>query len=849
MTLKPWEKEVTLAFDPKTSAVRRLQFKNYRGEIVQKDTFVTGCCAEEAIEQHVIGDTPSMGSLLFPDPDNFVAGQVHERLQEWNDIIPDGEMKEEIMDWIRDGVDIRRYIKPFKGVFEGQSYDDVFPPARVFNNSNKCKDFIPFISDTIHERMLNGSISYAGKVGVDPPPFIVAPLTVEPSKPRLCVNMMYLNNWIVDRPFKLDGLKDVAKTARNNAFYTSLDDKSGYDNVRTSKQCRHLLGFQWAGHYFVANTLSFGFKMSAFIYNTLNLQAVSYIRKSFKIPIFLYIDDRLTEEVRDTRVSQGYHSAMLANYITCEIVLRLGFCLNLKKSIFTPTQAPVFLGFIVDSIDRCFRLTDTKRRKFIEIREFCLAQQSVSVSCLQKLAGRCISFMLAVPAAKLYTREINRGISMAIKSGGYVTMSGELREEIAYWRFLDNWQGMLKWKDEKHLVISMSTDSSLYKWGGRVTLPQKGDVDVSDFWPDSMRNLPIMVLEAYALHNVLRAFSQYIMSSRVDANVDNTSLIAAWNNEGSHSLELNKAIKDIFSLTLEFDMVLNLIFVPSSENQSDEASRSIRKSDAALSDIYWLRIQEYFGGKTGHTCDMMALDSNAKKNRNNQTLPHFTPYQTPHSAGVNVFAQEIASSENYYVFPPFNLTLPVIKLITSNNAKASVVIKSEKVAPAWLPAIQEHISDAFLIGLEGQKDCLMFPSKRGFVRDQKGLMDNLWVIRLEPHVTQTSYGKVLFCKYPNLRKYSRLLCIGDSIVRGIDNEGPLNNPMVSVCAIGGASVGYVCHVLRQYVEQYTPFVILVHCGVNNLSKTHNYRDEFQQMSVAFRELGCLENDLKIARLK
>ena len=30
---------------------------------------------------------------------------------------------------------------------------------------------------------------------------------------------------------------------------------------------------------------------------------------------------------------------------------------------------------------------------------------------------------------------------------------GELREEIAYWRFLDNWQGMLKWKDEKNMVV------------------------------------------------------------------------------------------------------------------------------------------------------------------------------------------------------------------------------------------------------------------------------------------------------------------------------------------------------------------------------------------------------------
>ena len=105
---------------------------------------------------------------------------------------------------------------------------------------------------------------------------------------------------------------------------------------------------------------------------------------------------------------------------------------------------------------------------------------------------------------------------------------------------------MLKWKDEKHLVVSMSTDSSLYKWGGRVTLPHKGDIEASDFWPDNMKQLPIMVLEAYALRNVLRAFASNIRSSRVDAQVDNTSLIAAWNNEGCRSSELNTAIKYIF---------------------------------------------------------------------------------------------------------------------------------------------------------------------------------------------------------------------------------------------------------------------------------------------------------------
>ena len=37
------------------------------------------------------------------------------------------------------------------------------------------------------------------------------PLTVEPSKPRLCNDNRFLNLWIADRPFQLDHLRDVAR--------------------------------------------------------------------------------------------------------------------------------------------------------------------------------------------------------------------------------------------------------------------------------------------------------------------------------------------------------------------------------------------------------------------------------------------------------------------------------------------------------------------------------------------------------------------------------------------------------------------------------------------------------------
>lgn len=52
-----------------------------------------------------------------------------------------------------------------------------------------------------------------------------------------------------------------------------------------------------------------------------------------------------------------------------------------------------------------------------------------------KLAALCISFMLAITATKLHTREINWGILMAIKSGGHVTIvAGEKARQGRYFK-------------------------------------------------------------------------------------------------------------------------------------------------------------------------------------------------------------------------------------------------------------------------------------------------------------------------------------------------------------------------------------------------------------------------------
>ena len=69
-----------------------------------------------------------------------------------------------------------------------------------------------------------------------------------------------------------------------------------------------------------------------------------------------------------------------------------------------------------------------------------------------------------------------------------------------------------------------------------------------------------------------------------------------------------------------------------------------------------MAVDHAFGGVTGHSFDLMALNSNAVMGKDGKPLPHFTPHQSPCSAGVNLFCQDltrITEMSNPYVFSPF----------------------------------------------------------------------------------------------------------------------------------------------------------------------------------------------------
>lgn len=758
--------------------------------------------------------------MIVPDPNFFLAGNLHRNASQWQYIISDPGNS--ALGWINNKVDIHDFMQPFKGKFWGIEYDHSYPPPRRFNNASNCGKFVDFINAELISRLKSGAVSYLGRVGEIEPPYIVSPITVEPTKPRLCINLMYLNCFMKDTPFSLDTLVNVPHIIKKCSYMTKLDDKSGYDHVFMSESSKKLLGFQWGGHYFCCNSLVFGWKNSAYVYHTLNLEAMSYLRK-LTISGLIYIDDRLLEEYNGTvpiTLDTPYMRSCIALRLSVKLLVSLGYFLGVPKCVFVPTQCIIFLGMIINSIECSFFITDKRKDKFLSLQALILNKQSVSLSTIQQFTGMCVSMAMAIPAAKLYTACCNRAISKACSNNSLIVkLDKSLREEITFWEFLKNWNEPYPWLLERHYTLTISSDSSDYKWGA-VYLENGGQITFSDYWSNDQLQLPIMLKEALALKNALLCLAEKIKGQRILAQVDNKAVVYAWENQYSKCSALNVIMKDIFQIIFSSKCSLSLSYIPTNENPSDVSSRHLSKSDATLTQRAWGFIQLLYGP---HTIDMFALDSNSMTDQQGHVLTHFTPYPTPLSGGVDAFAQTYSDQENYYAFPPFCLLPAIVKFIIQEQITCTLLLPEIHPCPPWITLTTRYASSIRPVGYIHDKGVLLYPSKRGFVKDKLGLKCNILAARFAPgHADRFLHAdgvpNTVFIRPSN---HAPVLILSDSMLRFLDGrfEG------VRVVSLGGATLANITNILQSEVLEAQAFVVIIHAGTNNINKAFSLEHE------------------------
>lgn len=421
----------------------------------------------------------------------------------------------------------------------------------------------------------------------------------------------------------------------------------------------------------------------------------------------------------------------MATFITCVTFISLGYFIWLKKSCLVPSVTVRFLGYICDSEKQAFLLPQEKRDKFAALREDILSHKTVSLKNIQKFAGKTTSFALLVPAAKLFTNTTYQTISRGAKRADtQLRISPKLRRELLHWRFLDSWEGFLSWKSERHIHLTMHSDASFSGWGGCLNLPGQHAIESRGLWDEATSCLPIAVKEAQALLNALESLLSNTHNVRIDTFVmiNNKVLLHSWERQVSKSSPISDILKDIFSFIMSRNLSLNLMFVPSKVNPADAPSRCLSDLDCFLSPTAWYQVDTAFGP---HTIYLMALPFNVQADRACRLLTFFAPLLCVQPLGINVFAQDISSDENAYVFPPFVLIGPLLKYLRSQQCTFSIVVPDLCPRKFWWPLVQRSASSSFKLGSKGDASILLFPARSGPAMFQlRPLQWDLWVFRV-----------------------------------------------------------------------------------------------------------------------
>lgn len=547
------------------------------------------------------------------------------------------------------------------------------------------------------------------------PPRIIMPLTVEPTKPRLCHDERFLNLWVKDLPFHLETLRDIPRLVGQNSLMVTCDEKSGYDHVKLSEKSQTFFGIQFGGFFMTCTTLPFGWKASSFIYQTIGMRVTSYLR-SLDVLNTLYIDDRFAVTKGCSSLGDREDECKRLAFVLLNLLTRLGYTLSLGKCSLEPSSCKKFLGFYVNSVEQAFFLPDEKKLSFSVLREYMISCDKIDLRTLQRFCGKCISMSLAVPGCKLFCREVNLAISQSTKNSRPVDVSNALKSELEHWRFLDNWSGCSKWRPEFHRCIEMSTDSSGFRYGAIAKLGEQ-IIELGDYWADS-DSRPIHVKEADAILKSLLSLGDKLLNSRVDIKTDNMAVIGSWNGQGSKCHMLNDILKSIFNFVKDYNVDLKLTYCPTYLNIADAPSRKLEISDSMLSEESWHLVEQNFGP---HTVDLMSLDSNVMKLFDGTPLRHFTPWVTPCSSGVNVFSQNLKNESNMYAYPPYILIFPLLCLLQEQQVACTLVVPEISPRPIWWPMLKSAMNKFVYLGKKGQRSVIKTPSKNGFVMDNTGL--------------------------------------------------------------------------------------------------------------------------------
>ena len=479
---------------------------------------------------------------------------------------------------------------------------------------------------------------------------------------RPILDLRALNKYLRKFTFRMLTYPTLLRFVRPGDWFTTVDLTDAYYHIKIYPPHSKYLRFAFQGVAYEFLKLPFGLSLSPRTFVKCTEAALAPLREK-GIRIVTFVDDLAVACQSEALAKE--HTTALVEHLTA-----LGFSINYKKSVLSPTQTVSYLGLSLNSITFRAHLSRERIDKF----NLCLAHfqrdKVIPFRVCLRLLGLMASALVVVRLGRLYMRDLQRWVaSLKLDPVRHARRKVRVTTEAC--------MALIPWRNPNFLTEGVpmgtvqvrkvvTTDASLLGWGGT----HEGWA-INGKWNPSLRSCHINDLELQAVWLTLNHFLPLLKGHHVLVRTDNTTVVAYVNRQGGlRSRPLHTLARKLILWGSNHFPSLRATHVPGVQNlAADLLSRgdplySEWRLSTKVCDQIWL----IFGRAS---VDLFASHDTA------QCPLYFSLRELNAPLGVDALAHEWPNHALLYAFPPIALIPPTLARV--REKRLSLIL----IAPRW----------------------------------------------------------------------------------------------------------------------------------------------------------------------
>ena len=477
---------------------------------------------------------------------------------------------------------------------------------------------------------------------------------------RPVINLKPLNFYLRKQHFKMDTMTKVLGLVKQGDWAITLDLKDAYFHVPIFKKHRKFLRFAFQKKTYQFKALCFGPTSSPRVFTKLISVIAAHLRKK-GIILATYLDDWLVIGQDKDHLIENRQSVL-------NLLVQLGFIINVDKSHLEPTQDITYIGgrFRLD-LGKVFPTQEriaNLRREIIN-----LMKGKITAEQYMRVLGIMASCLELIPNSRLFMRPIQMHLlqqwSPSKMGMDYrIPCTADLKAHLFWWMSTTN---VMKGRVIAPLQtsVTITTDASMTGWGGHMNKQV-----AQGLWPEEMKSWHINNLELQAVILTVKHFLPHLENKAVLIRSDNTTICQYINRQGGcRSARLCQQTWELWNLAIRKNIYLKAAFIAGKMNTlADELSRTkVKSTEWSLNQEIIQKIFHLWGQPL---VDLFATAENRK-------APLFCSWIADQQA-LAIDALSISWENMFaYAYPPLSLIPRVIKHM--QQFQCQVIL----IAPYW----------------------------------------------------------------------------------------------------------------------------------------------------------------------